>query len=759
LKKALSMLFLFTLFTVLIASPIGANAAGQPISIKLQNYIGSVSTLTFTTSGNYQVKDTSIHINPGTNYTLKVESGDLSLYKGTTRVKTFGESVTVIPAIKDAMDRYMTIKGKTSRDYLGEVEFTVESGKYVRPVNHISLEDYLKGVVPAEMPANWGATGGLAALKAQAVSARTFVLKKGNWSIYDGQSDQVYKGYDWNQYTTQAVNETQGEVLKSGDKYAEAFYSSSNGGRVFSNQNVWGTTLVPYLQTKLDIYDTEISPHGNWNVTLAKTQIDDTKLDLKKPEVWWSSAQEKDTTIISNMKKWLKSKKHLNDKSDVRIVDIENVSFDIPDSSFTSKDVLRGKISFSYFEKASTGFIKNSDGTIKLQKKTIDDTSYNLRFMIGTSIMKSPNIKKVVYDKSRDLYTINGGGFGHGIGMSQYGAYQMSKEGNNFRTILGYYYPNTSVNRELDLNHYSHSLEGINRYETSVSVSDYGWENKSKAVVIGRGDLSIDALTGSVLAKKLDSPLLLTKSTYLPEEVLNEIKRLQPEKVYLLGGFSAIGENVENQLENLSFISGSDITRIRGEERFQTAVEVAEEINNGNEIFVVTKDEKSPDALSIASYASMMQIPILYTTKDTLHESVEQYIKDNSINKVTIIGGQAAVSADVERQLMNLSGNVSRVYGKDRYETSLTIAEKYSAAFEDKTLFFARGDVYIDALPASALASAMKSPLLLTQKYKLPDNVRSWLDERTILADTYFLGGTGAISDSVRKEIQDSLAY
>ncbi|WP_299742914.1 SpoIID/LytB domain-containing protein [Rossellomorea sp. y25] len=750
-KKLLSMLVLSTMVTGMMAAPIDTSAAGEPISVKLQNYIGSKSSLPFTTNGDYQVKGTSIFIQPGASYTMKVESGKLSLYKGSTLVKKFDGNATIIPTITEAMDRSMTIKGNVDKQYLGEVEFTVESSKYVRPVNNINLEDYLKGVVPAEMPASWGDNGGLDALKAQAVAARTFVLKKGNWTIYDGQSDQVYKGYDWNPHTTQAVNETQGEVLKKGDSYAEAFYSSSNGGRVFSNQNVWGSPLVPYLETKPDIYDAKISPHGNWAVPLSKSQFDDSKLDLKKPEFWWSDVKEQDQTVISNMKSWLKNKNHIDDKSEIKIVDIKDVSFDIPDSSFTSTDVLKGTVSFTYFEKKDSGFVKNEDETIKLQTKTINDRSYNIRFMLGTSIMKSPYVKSL--GETDERFTINGGGFGHGIGMSQYGAYQMSKDGNNFRTILGYYYPTTSVNRELDLNDYSHELEGIDRYETSVSVSEYGWENKSKAVVIGRGDLSIDALTGSVLAKKMDSPLLLTTSNSLPETVLAEIKRLQPEKVYLLGGTNAISGNVESQLKGLS-----DVTRISGKERYETAVKVADEINNNDEIFVVTKDEKSPDALSIASYASMMQIPILYTTKDSLHESVEAYMKENSINKVTIIGGQSAVSSGVERQLMNLASDVSRVYGDDRYQTSLTIAEKYSSEFEEKTLFFARGDIFIDALPASSLAAAMKSPLILTRKDALPDNVATWLDERTVLADTYFLGGKGAISASVRQDIQQALA-
>jgi stage II sporulation protein D len=755
LIKRISIIFAALVMMVSVVSPIGAGASGEPISVKLQNYIGSVTSLPFTTKGSYQIEGTKLFISPNTTYTIKVESGNLVLYKGSTVVKKFGTSVTVMPTVKDSMDSIMNINGRTPRSYLGKVEFTVDSGKYVRPVNHITLEDYLKGVVPAEMPASWGSNGGMDALKAQAVSARTFVLKKNSWAIYDGQNDQVYKGYDWHPNTTLAVNETQGEVLKYDGGYAQAYYSSTNGGIIFSNKNVWGTGLVKYLDTKEDPYDKKVTAHKNWSLSFNKKQIDLKDLDLKKPESWWSDKKEADSSITSTMKSWLKSKKHIGDKSEIKIVDFTGVQLDMPTSGMTANDVLNGKVTFTYIEKIGGSFVKDSEGNIKVQTKTISDTNYNIRFMLGTSTMKSAYVQKL--DKSGDKFVITGSGFGHGIGMSQYGANQMSKEGRNYKQILDFYYKDTNVAREINTDHYNHHIEGADRYDTSAEIAKFGWGNKSKALVIGRGDVSIDALTGSVLAKKYDSPLLLTRPGDLPESVLAEIKRLQPEKVYFLGGKSAISSSIESQIKGLSFVK--DTVRISGSERYQTAVEVANQINNSNEVFVVTKDEKSPDSLSIASYASMLQIPILYTTKDTLHESVSSYINANNINKVTIVGGTAAVSTNVENQLKGLASNVSRVSGSDRYETSLKIADRYALDFEDKTLFFARGDQFIDALPASALAAAMKSPLILTQQGDVPKSIEAWLDRRTILPDVYFLGGNSAIDYSVRDEIKSLLLY
>lgn len=91
------------------------------------------------------------------------------------------------------------------KEYLGTVNFSIESGKYIRPVNeNIPFEDYLKGVVPNEMPASWS----LEALKAQTVAARTYSITKTGSTVADTTAFQVYGGYSWNANTTKAVQQT-----------------------------------------------------------------------------------------------------------------------------------------------------------------------------------------------------------------------------------------------------------------------------------------------------------------------------------------------------------------------------------------------------------------------------------------------------------------------------------------------------------------------------------------------------------------------
>ena len=79
---------------------------------------------------------------------------------------------------------------------------------------------------------------------------------------------------------------------------------------------------------------------------------------------------------------------------------------------------------------------------------------------------------------------------------------------------------------------FAKTISGKTRYETSVEISRTGWTGTSDTIVLGRGDVHVDAITGTVLAKKYNAPLLLTTSSAIPQEVLNRIKELKPKKIH-----------------------------------------------------------------------------------------------------------------------------------------------------------------------------------------------------------------------------------
>jgi stage II sporulation protein D len=299
---------------------------------------------------------------------------------------------------------------------------------------------------------------------------------------------------------------------------------------------------------------------------------------------------------------------------------------------------------------------------------------------------------------------------------------------------------------------YATSLSGVDRYETSVAVSNQAW-SQSNTVVLGRGDIPVDALTGTVLAGKNNSPLLLTTSNQVPSSVLTKIVDLAPTKVYVLGGTEAISDDVLSQL-NAAGIQG--VERISGDNRYATSVNVAEQISSPSEAIITSGSDSSPDALSIASYAAKNQIPILLTSSNTLPDEIKSYLQNNSITKVTIIGGTAAVSDNVANELSALGiTSVDRIAGADRYDTSVAIAKKYN--FDLSNVFFARGDNFIDALPGAALAAQYNSPVILTRQDQFSGSPKAWLQGLTNRPKIYYLGGTDAISNATRTEIKNTL--
>lgn len=297
-------------------------------------------------------------------------------------------------------------------------------------------------------------------------------------------------------------------------------------------------------------------------------------------------------------------------------------------------------------------------------------------------------------------------------------------------------------------------LYGQNRYETSSFISNEGWKENADTIVLGRGDVPADALAGSVLAKKLQAPLLLTKSTQLPENIDIEIDRLAPTKIYLLGGKAAISESVQDQLKN----KGYSVSRISGDTRYGTAVSIANQVGVKDELILATGMD-SPDALSVAPYAGISQIPILLSKPTQLPNELITFVEQNDIDKVTIIGGEAAIGKNVETMLKNLGvQTIQRVKGSDRYETSVEIAKYYKDALNFSDIFFASGNSYVDALPGSPLAATSRSPILLINDNTLPPSVVDFMiNESEASPKINILGGYRILPETIRTTLFQTL--
>ena len=354
-----------------------------------------------------------VYLKKNQNYQLNISNGKISL-KG---IKTYN-TLRVVPE-KYSTKNVLQIAGKP---YLGNVNFAIESG-YIRPTNeNIPFEDYLKGVVPNEMPASWH----VEALKAQAVAARTYSVKSIGKVVPDTTAFQVYGGYNWYTNSTKAVDATKGKVLKYNNQLISATYYSSNGGYTEASEEVWGNAL-PYLVAKKDTKD----PVNAWTLKLSKKQLG-TTLTASKAASEWSKAKEANAADLAGLKSWLLKNKETA-ASDMRIASISSLTFSGKTKGQRAKTV---SIKLNYH-------LKNKTGTYTVNKSTTASMKMTeFRTVMGATKVKSTFAS--VTNNTND-FTISGKGYGHGIGMSQYGAKARAESGNSYSSILSFYYPGTKL--------------------------------------------------------------------------------------------------------------------------------------------------------------------------------------------------------------------------------------------------------------------------------------------------------------------------
>lgn len=204
----------------------------------------------------------------GATYDLRVlDDGRLALDSAGVRVAIFVGPLRVQARGPDGSVAWGPRRPEAARRYRGGIR-AVPTGSGFDLVNVVGLEDYLKGVVPREMPASWG-DDALAALVAQAVAARSYALATlsptDRSDVFDDDRSQVYGGVAAEDpRTTRAVEATKGTVLTYDGQIITAFFFSTSGGRTENVQNVFrGSPPRPYLVSVPDGFD-RISPLHTW---------------------------------------------------------------------------------------------------------------------------------------------------------------------------------------------------------------------------------------------------------------------------------------------------------------------------------------------------------------------------------------------------------------------------------------------------------------------------------------------------------------
>lgn len=291
---------------------------------------------------------------------------------------------------------------------------------------------------------------------------------------------------------------------------------------------------------------------------------------------------------------------------------------------------------------------------------------------------------------------------------------------------------------------------GVDRYQTAVKISQNGWKSGSDYAILASGEDYADALCATSLAKAKDAPIFLTKKNLLNEETLKELKRLGVKKLYIIGGYGSISEEMENKVKSVV----KNTERLQGKDRYETSVKIAEKLGESNKV-ILTSGEGYADALSIAPVAAIKGIPVVLTKVRELPTSTKEYIKSIGATTTYVIGGTEAISDTVK----NLVPSPERIYGQDRFETNSEIIKAFAIEFDFENAYVAlgvgsTGKEFADGLSASALSAKNRAPVILTGQ-TLNSVTRDLAREKLYpTTNLTVLGGVKNISDTAVGEMK-----
>ncbi|MDR2505912.1 MAG: SpoIID/LytB domain-containing protein, partial [Oscillospiraceae bacterium] len=383
------------------AIPVASRSNNDSGTVRVRlDSIGKPGVYNVTVTGNYTAG--SLNISSGGKVTVTASDGAFTLSYG-------GSSYNMGSSF------YLSRKGdgsakiaqalQPSNPYPADLRFIYISGNpYI--VAHVYIEDYLPGVVGYEMSDSFP----LESLKAQAIAARTYAMRAATansgraYDVVDTTSDQVYRGTpSGNSNVKSAVSSTKGMTLMYNNAYCQVYYSSSNGGQTESNAHAWGGSALPYYQITDDPFDLK-----NPNST------------AKKGTVYASFAS--NSAAVRNL---ISSAAGTSDIATITSVQLTTSKYSAPSKLYTQAII-------SYV---------TSGGTSRACTVNLFG---GLTSALGIAIGGLKNELHSVEAVSGG-FRITARRYGHGVGLSQYGAQQMAKEGYDYLSILGFYFNGASL--------------------------------------------------------------------------------------------------------------------------------------------------------------------------------------------------------------------------------------------------------------------------------------------------------------------------
>lgn len=396
----------------------------------------------YTKSENGELISQSESIHAGMQSEIKSEDGRLK--DGRIRIS---------PSDRNCKLSVMSISrnGKTP-SYRGDLEISNFNGRLI-VINELPIEEYLYAVVPSEMPSSYG----VEALKVQSVCARSYVvshLGDQTLSQYGAQVDdstdyQVYNNSGESDVAIQAVSETKGEIMKSGEEIVNAYFFATSCGSTTSAR-IWGGDGKPYIRGKLLCKDKENLDLSNQEAFAKFIRSDAQSFDQGNPWYRWNITYTKQqlSEIINEHLEEMSSRfpnQILVKKGDsYEKQQIKNIG---TVQTITVLSRLEGGV-------IQELLITGSDASVKVLSQSV---IRNLFYPYGVDIHKNdgtvhgkmtalPSAFFDVDNKENEI-TFVGGGFGHGAGMSQTAVKSMVADGMNYEEILKFFYTGIEIEK------------------------------------------------------------------------------------------------------------------------------------------------------------------------------------------------------------------------------------------------------------------------------------------------------------------------
>jgi len=404
---------------VLKSAPMrSGNTQNGMVRVNLSS-LGNPSRLNLTVYGSYTVNGkSSSSIASGTALQVNFNSstGALSLTMN-GQTTDMGSAFKLRRHATSGQNGIKIAQGRVPNNlYPGDFYFVVRSSgnSYkLYTIAYIYIEDYLYGVLPYEM----GNSSGLEALKAQAVSARTYTVRAMSaassslYDVVDTTSDQVYSGTpSGNANCVAAVDATKGIVAMNNGAFTATYYTASNGGQTESVKNAWGSNTYSYLKVKDDPYDLA-NPASRKNSFFVK-----------------SSGKQSDT-VLQNL---LDNKAASAFGAGAQVIGVTGITPHTP--KYASPSRLYTKMDFHV-----TYTLNGQASTGTLTFDIFGELEYTMAMSINSGKNELWSVSQV-----SDGFYVYARRYGHGIGMSQRGAMYMAQLGYTYDQILAFYFEGCS---------------------------------------------------------------------------------------------------------------------------------------------------------------------------------------------------------------------------------------------------------------------------------------------------------------------------